>query len=58
MTQNQLDEFLNDYKQLLIKHNVDIGACGCCESPWVTAATKKNIDDAIEHLRSISPVEG
>ena len=58
MTQDQLDQFLNDYKQLMVKHNLRISSCGCCESPWLTAATEQSIEYAIGHLRCVTVVEG
>lgn len=30
--------FLRDLEALAIKHNVVIGGCGCCGSPWLVAA--------------------
>lgn len=28
--------FLKEYKQLCLKYNLVIDACGCCDSPWVS----------------------
>ncbi len=27
--------FLTELRDLTLKHNVIIGACGCCNSPWL-----------------------
>lgn len=32
------EAFLRDLDALAIKHGVVIGGCGCCGSPWLTAA--------------------
>ena len=41
------EEFLEEYKALVEKYGIAIGACGCCGSPWLT----KTDDAEIDHLR-------
>ena len=31
---NKNQAFLDDLTELSKKHNIWIGGCGCCESPW------------------------
>ena len=35
MTGKQIDLFATDLKELLVRHRVTIGGCGCCGSPWI-----------------------
>jgi Leucine-rich repeat (LRR) protein len=32
---SKLEEFLKDLTELTIKHGIIIGACGCCDSPYL-----------------------
>lgn len=36
-------DFLTELLALCIKHDVHIGGCGCCGSPWVMEATSSLI---------------
>jgi len=38
LTQGQIDLFLKDLAALTNKHKIEIGGCGCCDSPWVERA--------------------
>ena len=40
--------FLNDLTELTKKHKIEIGGCGCCGSPWLTAK-----EDIHQHGRYI-----
>ena len=40
-------DFLEEYRKLCEKYNLSIGACGCCNSPWVVSG-----DPYIGHLKS------
>lgn len=35
MKQGKRREFLQEYYQLITKYRLFIGACGCCDSPWI-----------------------
>lgn len=35
MEQQKLDVFLEELKQLSLKHGIYIGGCGCCGSPYL-----------------------
>jgi len=32
---NKAEKFLNEYEELCRKHNLSIGGCGCCDSPYL-----------------------
>ena len=32
---NEAEKFLNEYEKLCCKHNLSIGGCGCCDSPYL-----------------------
>jgi hypothetical protein len=34
-SQLQVDAFLAELSALSRKHGIEIGACGCCKSPWL-----------------------
>ena len=44
--------FLKKFGALCKKHQITIGACGCCGSPWVF---EHGVDD---NRTPVSPVEG
>lgn len=47
--------FLKEYEELCKKHNLCIGACGCCNSPFVQdAKEEKELTDNVEHLKKVS----
>lgn len=50
---DKLQAFLDEYKQLVLKHQVMIGSCGCCDSPFVEliAKVQEEIDKHFEHLQ-------
>lgn len=33
-------EFLEEYRKLCVKYDLQINACGCCNSPFTTELTK------------------
>jgi len=35
MNQETLDAFLTELTALSRKYNIEIGGCGCCQSPWL-----------------------
>lgn len=43
-------EFLRAYRELCLKHNLQIGGCGCCHSPYVTGLSKGPAYDALSEL--------
>lgn len=47
----RLDLFLADYDALIRKHNLQVGSCGCCESPWVSEFDGRTPEQIIKHLR-------
>lgn len=49
----RLEPFLVELRALYEKHGVFIGACQCCNSPWVVEPFEGSwtLDDAVEHLR-------
>lgn len=40
MMKNQ-EEFLAELTALSQKYNITIGACGCCDSPWLSEGDEK-----------------
>ena len=48
---SRIDAFLRDLEKVYAKHGLIVGACGCCNSPFV-AVHEEGADAAIEHLRS------
>ena len=52
--------FLKEYKELIEKYQMYIGACGCCGSPWlvVIKSTIKNPREIIKHLLLELHLEG
>ena len=34
----EADAFLAEYEALCIKHDILLGGCGCCGSPWLVRA--------------------
>lgn len=45
-------DFLGEYKELVKKYGLYIGACGCCGSPWLVSM-KVNVkapEEIIRHL--------
>ena len=47
-----VEAFIREYEALCRKYNMYVGACGCCNSPWIVRAwDQKEIEDHIEHLR-------
>ena len=38
----ETEQFLLELTELTRKHKVRIGACGCCNSPWVTKVEKND----------------
>jgi len=53
VTEEQREAFLSDYKKLIEKHGIYVGACGCCDSPWIVTIDYlgKTIEEIIEHCR-------
>lgn len=45
-------EFLKEYKRICEKFGIVIGACGCCNSPWLTVPYDEDNDIPwqIKHL--------
>ena len=41
-------EFLEEYMELCHKHSCYVGACGCCESPWIVE--RLDFDDLMGRL--------
>jgi hypothetical protein len=45
MTDNKkIKAFLKDLTELSIKHNLVIGGCGCCGSPWIASMDRRLTD--------------
>lgn len=45
------ENFLKEYKELVMKYKTYIGSCGCCDSPWVTGSDDNNkLSSHIDHL--------
>ena len=42
--------FLDEYEALCKKYGVYIGACGCCNSPWLIKGYEQEIEEHITHL--------
>ena len=40
---DRIRDFLKELTELSIKHNLVIGGCGCCGSPWITEVNKNTI---------------
>ena len=60
---NEKEEaFLVEYLELCTKHKTTVGACGCCNSPWIIGpdgseteeSWNKEIKEHEEHLRKES----
>jgi len=48
---NKMINFLKEYFELCKKYDLYIGACGCCNSPWVTSSlSQMDLVDHIVHL--------
>jgi len=48
------NEFIEKYRELATRYGLYVGACGCCDSPWVTdigPSSKLELDDHIKHLQ-------
>ncbi len=49
----RIADFLLEYKDLCEKYKIQIGACGCCESPWLWVV--KNPDETLyEHIKHLA----
>ena len=46
MTTEQIEAFLADYKTLVARHGMWVGACGCCNSPWLVNQFGDRVPDA------------
>jgi hypothetical protein len=46
--EERLTAFLADYEALCRKHGLCVGACGCCNGPWVQ--TVVNLSNHVRHL--------
>ncbi len=54
MTRRQrFEQFLVEYEALCRKYDLQVGACGCCESPWLQKG--ENLAKHIWHLRQNPP---
>jgi len=42
--------FLDKYEELCKEYGVYVGACGCCNSPWLVKGYEKEIEEHITHL--------
>ena len=42
--------FLKEYKEFCQKYGLYVGACGCCNSPWIVEGNREEIVDHLEHL--------
>ncbi len=54
-------EFVAEYRALCEKHRMSLGACGCCDSPWVADLDGRYqktgaevLDKEIAHLLAVS----
>ena len=51
----QTQEFFEEYEALCRKHGLHIGACGCCDSPWLVKVDEQTLPQYIEHLKRHLP---
>jgi len=58
-TEEQIEAFLADYRQLIVKHGLYAAACSCCDGPWLgtmedsrAESVEEMADWEIEHLRA------
>ena len=42
LTEEQVKLFLEELTELSLKHNIEIGGCGCCGSPFLSEIDSKN----------------
>lgn len=40
------EAFLKDFEGLVRKHQISIGGCGCCGSPWLYSLERRRFDPA------------
>ena len=52
-----LKAFLEGLAELSIKHNLTIGGCGCCGSPWITEREVEAGSYTEMHLDNLTFVE-
>ena len=58
--------FYEEYAKLCYRHNMYIGACGCCHSPWITSGKeeddrvleKEDIAEAMKYIREGEDIDG
>jgi len=51
------EQFLVDLEAVYRKHGLIVGACGCCDSPFLDERDGDGIDLAIKQLRPYVPPE-
>lgn len=40
----KVSQFLGELEDLCAKYSFGIGACGCCDSPWITTGERDYVD--------------
>jgi len=46
------EDFIKELEALFRKYRMTIGACGCCNSPWIVEAENdEDIEFSIKHFR-------
>ncbi|RLG42596.1 MAG: hypothetical protein DRO05_00535 [Thermoproteota archaeon] len=55
----RMKKFFNEYKKICQKYGVYVGACGCCDSPWlVESDNEEEIKYHLIHLKEQFNLEG
>lgn len=49
--QDRFNNFLNEYKELCLKYQIEVFGCGCCDSPFCIELKKRNIELDIKSLK-------
>ena len=48
---NKYEEFCKEYKEIVEKYGLYVGACGCCNSPYIKQIQHwLTVEDIIKHL--------
>ncbi len=52
MSRESKQLFMKDYERIVRKHGVYVGACGCCNSPWLVSRDEWPSEDPETHIEA------